>query len=171
MGLPQDLTLAFRTLPRNGAFTAVAVLALALGIGVNTAIFSVVNAVLLRALPYQDAGRLAMVWSPNTDFATSFGDALPPSNGDFNDWRARNRVFNSLAAFTSAHYNLSGSGQPDQAAGVRVTADFFRTFQVSPVAGRALSEEDDQPGKRHVVISETLWRNRLAADGRATHKV
>src|SRR4051812_42884564 len=84
-----DLLFAVRTLLRNPVFTCVALVALALGIGVNTAIFSVVNAVLLRDLPYNEANRLALVWSPNAELAARFGDALPPSNGDYTEWRKR----------------------------------------------------------------------------------
>jgi hypothetical protein len=161
-----DLLLAVRTLLRNPGFTCVAALALALGIGVNTAIFSVVNAVLLRALPYNEANRLVLVWSPNAELAPWLGEALPPGNGDYTDWRKRNHVFSSMAAFRTAPLNLSQDGQTDRAAGVRVSAHFFDTLQVKPLMGRTFTEDDDQPGKKLVVLTETLWRNRFAADPR-----
>jgi putative ABC transport system permease protein len=167
-----DLRYALRVLVKNPGFTAIAVLTLALGIGANTAIFSVVDAVLLRPLPYPEVDRLVFLWStwPAQGVATS-GSALP----DYHGWRDRNQVFDGLAGFYYGDFNLSTSDDaPERIQGAYVTVNFFQVLRVSPAAGRLFAPEEEQWGKHHVVLlSDKLWRRRFAANpnvvGREVH--
>src|SRR3989442_3917329 len=129
----QDLRYGLRMLLKNPGFAAVAVLALALGIGANTAIFSVVNAVLLRPLPFPDPGRLTMVVSVNP--AKGF-PRFPVSPPDFIDWRAPSRVFEAMAAADGAPYNLSEGSEPERLSGSRVSASFLALLGIRPILGR-----------------------------------
>jgi predicted permease len=163
--LLQDLRYALRAMRQAPGFAAVIMLTLALGIGANTAVFSVVHAVLLRTLPYQDPGKLAVIWSPNRLLSLGL-DTLPPSAGDFHDWRAQSRSFAVMAAFRARPYNLSGDGNmPVRVNAIAASGDFFRVFGIAPALGRAFTLEDDQPGKSHVaVLSDGLWRRRFGSD-------
>src|SRR6267154_104746 len=116
----QDLRYGFRMLVRQPVFTVVAVLALTLGIGANTAIFSVINAVLLRPLPYNEPGRLVRIWAKRPDLPKS-----KVSMADFRDWRRQNQVFEQIAAFQSGDYNLTGFNEPEQIQGASVSANLF----------------------------------------------
>jgi putative ABC transport system permease protein len=160
--LIQDLRFGIRMLAKKPGVVAAAILMLALGIGANTAIFSVVNAVLLRALPYRDAGRLAVLWED----ASSFGFAEnSPAPGNFTEWRKRNRSFEDIAAIRDAAFNLSGSGEPEQVLGNRVTSNLFSVLGVEPALGRAFSAEEDQPGHERVaLLSHGLWVRRFGSD-------
>ena len=141
----QDLRYGLRMLFKNPGFAAVAVLALALGIGANTAIFSVVNAVLLRPLPFPDPDRLTMVVSVNP--AKGF-PKFPASPPDFIDWRAQSRVFAEMAAVDGAPYNLSEGTEPERLNGSRVSASFLGVVGVKPVLGRDfLRSEERRVGK------------------------
>ncbi|MBZ5591580.1 MAG: ABC transporter permease [Acidobacteriia bacterium] len=160
-----DTRYTLRVLRKSPGFTLIVVLALALGIGANTAIFSVVNAVLLRALPFPDSGRIVMVWSPNPIIIAGV-DELPPSNADLKDWREQNHVFERLAGVTSRQFNLAGEGEPERAGGAEVTGDFFPALGVQPERGRWFTADEDQPGKRVAVISHALWQRRYASDQR-----
>jgi len=133
----QDLRYAGRMLAKSPGFTAVAVLTLALGIGANTAIFSVVNAVLLRPLPYRDAGRLALVFCNELSKGRSFQGASPP---DFRTLRERNRSFDSLSAFYGSAINLTGTPEAEQLSGEFVSSEFFSTLGIKPVLGRTSSQ-------------------------------
>src|SRR5215208_1356252 len=156
----KDLRYAFRMLRRKPGFTAVAVLTLALGIGGNTAIFSVVNAVLLRALPYPDAHRLISVYESLPQGGT--GTASVPN---FFDWRAQSDAFTGLAAYQYGDFNLREEQQPVRAVGATVTANFFDVLGATPQAGRAFLEGEDQVGRERVVIlSDRLWRRSYGAD-------
>jgi putative ABC transport system permease protein len=158
-----DVRYALRVLRKSPGFAIIVVLALALGIGANTAIFSVVNAVLLRALPFPDPDRIVMVWSPNPQVIAGV-DELPPSNADLKDWREQNHVFERLAGFTSRQFNLAGQGDPERVGGAEVTADFLPALGVKPERGRWFTADEDQPGKRVAVISHALWQRRYAGD-------
>src|SRR5687768_6085999 len=142
--LLQDLRFGFRTLIKNPIFTLVAVVTLALGIGANTAIFSVVDAVLLRPLPYPEANRLVFLWSTlNSQGVPTAGSALP----DYYAWRDQNRVFEGLAGFYNADFNLSSPGSaPELIQGARITPNLFQVLKVSPSVGRLFSNEEDQYG-------------------------
>jgi putative ABC transport system permease protein len=161
--LLQDLRYALRTLLKTPGFTAVAVLTLALGIGANTAIFSVVNAVLLRALPFPEADRIVMVWATNPAIQVGL-DELPPSNADFKDWIERSHAFERLAAVKARQFNLSADGDPERIGGASVTADFFPMLGIQPALGRWFTAAEDQPGKPVVLISDGLWHRRFGSD-------
>jgi len=158
----QDLRYGLRMLLKNPGFTAVAVIALALGIGANSAIFSVVNTVLLRPLPYKNPERLVMVWEDNSK------QGFPrdtPSPANFMDWRDQNHVFESAAALVEISFNLTGAGDPERIDGQRVSASLFSLLGVEPQLGRAFRAEEDQPGGNHVVIiSHGLWQRRFGSD-------
>jgi putative ABC transport system permease protein len=151
----QDIRYGIRVLIKHPGFTVVAVFALALGIGANTAIFSVVNAVLLKPLPYGEPDRLVMVWGsrPEKDM-----EIMPVSPADYNDWKEQNTVFEQIAASRDGQYNLTGMGDPEFLVGYRFSADFFQTAGVTPILGRTFTAEEDQPGaSRVVVLSHRLW--------------
>ncbi len=159
--LAQDLRFGLRMMIKSPGFTAVAVLTLALGIGANTAIFSVVNAVLLKALPYPDPQRLVVLWTDNPKMQLGFRE-MPPANADIPEWRARAQSFEHLAVFTPYLVDLSSEGAPERVGGVAVSADFFLLFGVSPQVGRVFTPAEDQPGGDKVaVISHSLWQRRF----------
>jgi predicted permease len=159
--LLQDVRYGARTLRKSPGFTAVAVLTLALGIGANTAIFSVVNSVLLRALPYPESGRL--VW---------ITEALPPpmnaeivSGGDYLDWRDQSRSLQQLAAFDPGNnFNLTGGGQPQRVHAALVSANFLQALEVPLAQGRPFSQEEDRPKANPVaIVMHGLWEQRFGA--------
>jgi len=148
---------------RNPIFTLIAVVTLALGIGANTAIFSVVDAVLLRPLPYPEANRLVFLWSTmNSQGVPVSSSALP----DYQGWRDRNKVFDGLAAFYNGDFNLSSTGSPPELIpGAYVTSNLFQVLQISPSLGRLFTSEEEQFGRNHVVLlSYGLWQRRFAGD-------
>ncbi|HTF36942.1 MAG TPA: ABC transporter permease, partial [Blastocatellia bacterium] len=156
----QDLRYAIRALRKNPGFATVAVLTLALGIGANTAIFSVVNAVLLRPLPYPEPGRLVMVWESEKS-----GDPTLVSPANFVDWLEQSETCSQIAALRGWDANLSGVDEPERLRGAMVTADLFTALGVAPVAGRTFLPEEDQPGRnRVVVLGYGLWQRRFGSD-------
>jgi putative ABC transport system permease protein len=160
----QDLRYAARTLRRNPGFALVAVLTLALGIGANAAIFSVVHAVLLKALPYPQADRLVMVYE-DVRLPNYQNKKNEPSPGNFSDWSSQNAVFETMAAYRNRSFNLTGEGEPARVEGELVTSEFFNTLQMSPALGRAFSPEEDRPGNSDVVVlSDGLWKSRFGSD-------
>ena len=154
-----DLRYGLRLLRHAPGFTAVAVGALALGIGANTAIFSTVDAVLLRPLPFADPDRVVMVWEDNS--AASFPRNTPAS-GNFVDWKQRNHVFTDMAATRGASANLTADGPPEQVVGRATTPNFFDVLGVKPALGRTFTEEEDRTGAPVAVISHALWQRRYA---------
>jgi putative ABC transport system permease protein len=160
--LSQDLRFGMRMLLKNPGFTIIAVIALALGIGANSAIFSVVNGVLLRPLPYKNPERLVMVWEENSK------QGFPrdtPAAANYLDWRDQNHVFEGMAAMDEISFNLTGAGEPERIDGRRVSASLFPLLGVDPQLGRAFLPEEDQPGANHVVIlSHGLWQRRFGSD-------
>lgn len=157
-----DLRYAIRLQRKNPGFTIVAVIALALGIGANTAIFSVVNTVLLRPLPYKDPERLVMVWEE----ATKAGYPQDtPTAANFGDWRDQNQVFEGMAAITDTSFNLTGAGDPERLEGQRVSTSLFPLLGVEPQLGRVFTAGEDQPGSERVVLlSYGLWQRRFGGD-------
>src|SRR5882762_2878640 len=161
IGLFQEVRYALRQLRKSPGFTAVAVTTLALGIGANTAIFSVVNAALLRPLPYQDANRLVMVWEQNRHRGW-FENIVSAAN--FLDWKKQNDVFTDLAAFESAFFNLTGGSQPEEVAGQRVTTNLFSVLGVQPVRGRLFLPEEEKRGSAAALMSYGLWQEHYGGD-------
>lgn len=162
-GILQDLRYALRTLRNSPGFMIVAVVTLALGIGATTSVFSLLNAVLLRSLPYPEPGRLVYLWSPNPRFQLPI-EYLTPMNADFFDLQKQNHSFASLALFEVAKFNVAADGHSDALGGARVTGNFFETMGVAPEVGRTVNPADDQPGQDQVLaISHSLWRERFAA--------
>jgi putative ABC transport system permease protein len=160
--LVQDLRLSLRALAKNRGFTAIAVLTLALGIGANTAIFSVVDAVLLDRLPYPHPETLVRIIEHNPQA----GD-LMVSWPDYLDWQAQNRVFSAMAAYHFAGYNLSGVEEPVRLRGLQASASFFGVLGIVPVRGRAFTAAEDRPGATPVaLLSHALWRSRFGGDPR-----
>jgi putative ABC transport system permease protein len=160
--LLQDLKYGLRMLAKNPGFTAVAVLTLALGIGANTAIFSVVNAVLLRPLPYRDAERLVIVWEQNLPRGWTTNIV---STANFDDWRQQNNVFSDMAAVAPTTFNLTGVGEPMEIGGECVTANLFALLGVPPMRGRGFSPADDEPSSPPVAImSYGLWQRSYGGD-------
>jgi putative ABC transport system permease protein len=157
-----DLRYGARMLVKKPGFTFVAIITLALGIGANTAIFSVVNAVLLRPLPYPQAERIVQVWE--TDRATNFFQD-PVSPYCFADWKEQSRGFEHLAAYEYEWYALTGSGEPERVVGAKVSSSFLSVLGVGPALGRDFHPEEETPGQHRVVlVGHGLWQRRLGAD-------
>jgi putative ABC transport system permease protein len=156
----QDVKFGGRMLKKGRGFTLVAVLTLALGIGANSAIFSFVNAILLRPLPYPEADRLV--------FLTEWSERVPDmsfSLANFGDLRDQNRVFESVVAFRGQNYVLTGAAEPERLTGRQATVGLFPTLRVTPMLGRAFTADEDKPGaERVVLISEGLWTRRFGRD-------
>ncbi|MDQ3137626.1 MAG: ABC transporter permease, partial [Gemmatimonadota bacterium] len=154
-----DFRFALRRLRRAPTFTVAAVACLALGIGANTAIFTVINAVLVRPLPYPEPDRLVMVWEANRDRQ---GDRNVVSPANYLDWRAQNTVFESTAAVYHTRMNLTGRGEPLEVPVELATAGLFRLLGMRPLLGRTFSAEEDVPGGPAVVVlSHGLWQRRF----------
>ena len=157
-----DLRYGARLLARAPGFSAVAIAALAIGIGANTAIFSVVNTLLIQRLPYADPDRLAVVWEHNLPRDRKNNVVSP---GNFIHWREMNQVFEDIAAVgMTFNVTLTGYGEPVEIPFQYVTAQFFPILGVAPAMGRPFTVEEDRPRSRVVVISDRLWRSRLNAD-------
>jgi len=158
----KDLRYAFRIFLRKPGFALIAVLSLALGIGANTAIFSVVNSVLLRPLPYKDPERLVMVWEDASKFGYPHDT---PAAANYVDWRDQNTVFEGMAAIADNSFNLTGAGDPERLEGRYVSATLFPLLGVDPQIGRTFTAAEDQPGSnRVVVLSYALWQRRFGGD-------
>jgi len=156
----QDLRYGARMLAKNPGFTSVAVITLALGIGANSAIFSVVNAVLLRPLPLREPERLVKIWENKPDMVQ--GTASIPN---LEDWREQNDVFTGITAYQFGSFNLPGRDYPERVFGVTASASFFDVVGVAPQMGRVFREGEDEPGgHRVVVISARLWERNFGAD-------
>ena len=164
-GLIQDIRYAFRQLKKSPGFAAVAVVTLALGIGANTAIFSVVNGVLLRPLAFQKPDQLVRVW--HTPPAKSFPGmtTFSVSAANYLDWKNQNHVFDNMAIYTYHGFALTGSDKPEQVDAGAVSASFFPTLGVEPMLGRVFSAEEDQPGRSNVlVLSYRFWQEHFGSN-------
>ena len=169
MSWPQDVRYAARSLRKSPGFTLVAAVTLALGVGANTAIFSVVNAVMLRPLPFSNPGQLVRIWESNVErgwptFATS--------NPNFLDWRAQAKSFQTMAAMADIGLTWTSGGQAEVLQGRRITATFLPTLQVTPVLGRNFLDEEDRPGgnTRVVILGHGLWQRAFGGDPGAIGK-
>ncbi|MFN2579216.1 MAG: ABC transporter permease, partial [Pyrinomonadaceae bacterium] len=162
-GLIQDLRYGVRMLVKSPAVTAVAVIALMLGIGANTAIFSVVHAALLRSLPYAEGERLMIVWENRKSGKGNPQNVI--NLGNFFDWKEQNSVFFDMAAFFDQNVNLTGNGEPEEVPGQIATTNLFSLLGVNPIKGRTFAPDDGQTGQaRVVIISYDLWQRSLGAD-------
>ena len=161
----RDIRHGFRQVRRNPVFSAIAIATLALGIGVNTAMFSAVDAVLIRPLPYGDADRLVMVWDDSTRTGgESKFFSTPP---EWHEWRRHNTVFTDIAASQPGDAIVSGDGEPEELSARKVSGNFWSVLGVQPLVGRVFSEEEDAQGARVAVISHGLWQRRFGASADA----
>src|SRR6185369_12441906 len=157
-----DIKFGARMLWKSPVVTFVALFALTLGIGANTAIFSVVNAVLLRTFPYPEADRLALVWEKKQGGRT---DQNVINLGNFSDWKEQNQVFSDMAVFFDRSFNLTSDGDPEEVTGQLGTTNLFSVLGTNPILGRTFVPEDGQPNQpRVVVISYGLWQRRFGGD-------
>ncbi|MEX2154974.1 MAG: ABC transporter permease [Gemmatimonadaceae bacterium] len=166
MNLTQDLSYAFRSLKKNPAFAAAAIATLALGVGATLAVFTVVNGVLLRPLPYKDPSRIDMIWITSQGLDGVPSD-LPLTSGFFTDIERQSKSFEAMAAFRSWPYALAhaAGSEPEQVSGARVSPALFDVLGVHPAAGRAFTRQDAKPGAPHVaLISHDLWHTKFGGD-------
>jgi predicted permease len=160
--LLQDIQYGFRMLLKNFGLTLAAVFTLALGIGANTAIFSVVNTVLLRALPGDEPERVMFLWENNPQIGADYMSISLPN---LRDWREQNQSFEQIGAFRTASFILTGTEQPERILGEQANADMFTAIGIKPLLGRTFLAEEDRPGgNRVVVLSYRLWQSRFGAD-------
>jgi predicted permease len=160
--LLQDVRYGLRVLAKRPGFTFVAVVTLALGIGANTAIFSLVSAVLVRPLKYREPERLVMVWEDDLSIG-AMGDTPAPAN--YADWKAQNHSFEDMAALELRSYDLTGDGEPEKLTAFGVTANLFPLVGVAPALGRGFTAEEDRPGAAKVVLlSHGLWVRRFGGE-------
>ena len=167
----QDLKYGFRVLRKNPGFAVGAIVVLALGIGANTAIFSVVNAVLLRPLPYRDPGRIAMIYHvpPQKSFPGAKIFAVSPAN--YLDWQAQSSVFDAMSIFHGTTMTVTGKDQPEAVPGRVVSCEFFSVLGVSPMLGRTFTPEEDQDGHGNVVVlSYPFWQSHFGGDPQVVGK-
>jgi hypothetical protein len=160
----QDIRYACRTLRRSPGFTAVALVTLALGVGASTAIFSVLNAVVLRPLPFPEPERLVHLSEMDLrkpDAPAHDSVAYP----NFFDWRARNKVFDHLAAYRTSRVTLAWAGTAEEVPGAVVSADFFPALGAAPLLGGGFRREDELANRQVVILGEDLWRSRFGGDG------
>ena len=160
--LLRDLQHAVRTIRNNPGFSAIALIALALGIGANTAIFSVINALILRPPPFKDADRIVYLWETNPTIGLDRGIV---SSANFVDWREQSTAFEQISAWRTWFYRLTGDGEPEQVWGVRTSANFFDLLGVEPSHGRTFLIGEELPGSDQVVVlSHRIWTGRFGAD-------
>lgn len=158
----QDLRYGFRMLIKNPGFTLVAVLAIALGIGANTTMFSTVNALLLRPFSFDHQDRLMMIWERVPEAGFRRGSVAP---GNFADWRDQSRSFDAVAAVHKRAFNLTEGDHPERVSGARVSPEFFAALSVKPMRGRVFTNEEGQMGREQVaLVKESLWERRYASD-------
>jgi putative ABC transport system permease protein len=161
----QDLKYGLRILVKAPGFTIVAVLTLALGIGASSAVFSIVNAVLLKPLPYPHAEQIVFPWRQAPPGLNLGYNEIPWGLPEFQLMRHESKTFHDLGAFKSDSFILTGVGEPARLDGLRASAGFFPALAVQPILGRAYSREEDQPGHEHqVLLSDSVWRNKFGAD-------
>ncbi|MGH9843319.1 MAG: ABC transporter permease [Blastocatellia bacterium] len=164
----QDLRYGGRMLLKQPGFTLIAVLTLALGIGANTAIFSVVKSILLAALPYRDADRLVMLWENDTLEGNAHNSVAP---GNFGDWRKQNEFCTELACYAQPEsVNVTGQGEPERLVGIGVSANLFALLGVQPVMGRGFLPIGKTNDGRELILSHGLWQRRYGGDAGAIGK-
>ena len=157
-----DIRFAARSLLKRPGFTLIVVLTLALGIGANAAVFSVINAVLLRPLPYRNADRVVMLWQNNIKAGIPDNDVSP---ANFVDWSEQSNSFEAMAGIEPFGFSLLGEGEPERFSASLVTSGFFQVTGTDALIGRTLTKEDFQPGnERVVVLGHRLWQRRFGGD-------
>src|SRR5712691_6781535 len=162
--LLKDIRYGIRSLLKRPGFTAIAVITLALGIGANTAIFSVINAVFLRPLPYHEPERLVTIWEQSPQRGMY---QMPVSFANLRDWADQNHTFEQISAYTFTNLNLTGAGEPARLSAVRSSANLFSLIGAAPQLGRTFLPEEDKEGATHVVIlGHALWQSRFGSDSR-----
>ena len=159
-GFLQDLSYGARVLAARPSFTAIALLTLALGIGANTAIFSIINTLYLQPLPFPEPERLVMMWEYETEDP---GDPFIVSQPNWEDWQRQSTSFERMAIWETLRYNLAGDADPEQVSGMRVSHGLFPMLGLTPQLGRTFTAAEDAPGHDVVVISDALWRRRYSA--------
>ncbi len=169
-----DLRYAARVLRKTPAFSLIVIAVLALGIGANTAVFSVVDAVLLRGLPFPRADRLVMIWEKNPSLGALIGDRVPVALSNFMEWQKRATQFESIAGYEEANFNLTSGPEPERVQGARASANFFHLFGVTPRLGRGFESAADDPENAHVaVVSDGFFRSHFGGEAerprRQTH--
>src|SRR6266545_2117421 len=158
----KDLGYGIRSLLKHPGFTAIAIITLALGIGANTAMFSVINAVLLRPLPYHEPDRLVSIWEESPERGMY---QMPVSLANLRDWVDQNHVFEQISAYTFANLNLSGAGEPARLLTVKASDNLFALVGATPQLGRRFLPEEDKAGANPVVIlGHPLWQSRFGSD-------
>jgi len=163
--LVQSLRYSLRALRNAPAFTVMAILTLALGIGVNTAMFSALDAMLLRPLPYHDPGKLVMLWEKHPQLEGILAERLPTCIENYQGWKSRSKSFQSMGALVTRSFNLTGVETPQKLDAVVATSDLFSTLGVSASVGRTFTAEEEQPGKdRVVLLSHELYQQRFGGD-------
>ncbi|HEU5451055.1 MAG TPA: ABC transporter permease, partial [Terriglobales bacterium] len=165
--LLQDLKYGLRMLRKSPGFTLIAIAILAIGIGASTAVFGLLDAILLKPLPYDHPERIAMLWRQAPPTVNVGYPEIPWSRVEFQTLQASNRSFEHVAAFQGDSFALTGRGQPALLDGMRATAEFFSALGMSPALGRTYTDAEDKPGTGHVVVlSDKFWRERFNADPR-----
>jgi putative ABC transport system permease protein len=157
----QDIRYGLRGLWKSRAFTIIAALSLALGIGANTAIFSLIDAVLLKPLPFHEPDRLTMVWE---DASYAGFPRNTPAPANYADWKNQNQVFEDMAAMAWTSFNLTGDGEPERLQAYQVTANFFQLLGIKPAVGRGFTPDEDKPDSKVTVLSYGLWQRRFGGD-------
>src|SRR4051812_3267515 len=164
----RDMWYGLRMMRRSPGFTAVAVLTLALGIGANTAIFSVVNAVLLRPLPYKDPARLLLVQESLPKLGWNYGGIAAAETLDY---MAGNESFSEMAAYTTLNFNLTGQGEARRVQAARVSPSLFPLLGVSPMLGRAFAPDEDKPGTKVIILGGAFWRRAFGGEAKVIGQV
>lgn len=167
--LASDVRYGCRMLARNPGFTTAAVLTLALGISANTAVFTVADALLLRPPPFDHSERLHWIYDVNDELRLTLNDSVPPSPGNFVDWREQNRSFDYMVAWRNWWFSVAGpSGSsvvPEQVRGVNVSPSFFDMLGVQAALGRTFRTDEEEPGRdRVVVLTDSFWQRRFGGD-------
>ena len=160
-----DLRHAFRLLRKSPGFSLVVILVVALGIGANSAVFSIVDAVLLRGLPYREADRLVMFWEKNPTLGAFVGDRVPTAPSNFREWQKRATQFESIGGFELANLNLTSGAEPERIEGARASANFFAVLGVTPRLGTSFESAETDPDRSHVVVlSDSFYQNHFAGE-------
>ncbi len=148
----QDVRFSLRMLRKNVGFTTIAVLTLALGIGINTAMFGALNAFLLRPFPYREADRLVVVWEKNPKLEGIIASRLPTCLKNYVDWQSESKSFEQLAAYSDVNFTLTRTDKPEQVTAEKASANFFEVVGVRAVKGRTFAAGEGTPGRDHIAV-------------------